>query len=104
MKSKSVYFGTVFIALGVIGLVNNFVFSIDFSYAKYSWQIVLILLGMTFFSIPNKLKITLIIISGLITGYFLYGIFYNTKFEFKSKKVVQVIDSSLSNKKINLNK
>lgn len=94
MRSKSIYFGTVLISLGIIGLVNNFIFQIDFSYTKYTWQVVLILLGFTFFSIPNKLKVIVVIISGLITGYFIYGIFHNAKFDIKTKKVVEILTIS----------
>ena len=75
MGKSSILLGTFFISLGLISIINNYVIPISFNFTNYVWQFFLVFLGISFFKVSERVKILLMILSGIIAGYYFYGIF-----------------------------
>jgi Ca2+/Na+ antiporter len=93
MKLGKLFWGTLFIVTGLIGLLSNFGIYLNFS-VDMDWVIplLLIFMGLTFIIKDNKLKIIVILIAGLISGLALGSYIWDdhsNKFHFKTKVEIQ---------------
>lgn len=77
MRKSNIFVGFFLISIGFINLIHNYLYSIDFYYIRYIWQIVLIIIGISFLHLSDKLKIILIIISAFLLAYCIYGFIAN---------------------------
>ncbi len=81
MKKSSIFFGTFFISFGLISIIHNFIIPINFNLTNYVWQFILIFWGLSFFKLSDRIKIIIMILIGIIAGYYFYGIIAKARFE-----------------------
>ncbi|HOJ04656.1 MAG TPA: DUF5668 domain-containing protein [Bacteroidota bacterium] len=74
MKSGRVFWGTLFVIIGVLGLLNNF-FSINIAWGTLwkLWPLLLVFLGLSVFLKDSKVKWVAVGAIGLLTGLVLFS-------------------------------
>jgi hypothetical protein len=74
MKSGRVFWGTLFVIIGVLGLLNNF-FSINIAWGTLwkLWPLLLVFLGLSVFLKDSKVKWIAVGAIGLLTGIVLFS-------------------------------
>lgn len=76
MKSSSIFWGVFLIVAGAFFFVMQLdAFSIDYTYSKYLWPLIIVFIGISMFKIPIFLKNILAGLSGAILAFFIFGLF-----------------------------
>ena len=74
MKSGRAFWGTLFLIIGVLGLLNNFFsLSIDWDTAWKFWPLLLVLVGVTMFMKNSRNKWIIVAVVGLTAGIVIFS-------------------------------
>ena len=80
MKKGSIFWGVFFLSLGLLILGRQFnIINYSFSFILDLWPLILILLGISLFKIPEQMKNSLYGISGLLLALFISTFFSNNE-------------------------
>ncbi len=93
MRQGRIFWGTLFIVVGVLGLLNEFGVVLHLN-INSDWVIplLLVLLGLTFIAKQNKLKLIIILIAGLISGLAVYSYFWDNDGNGHFKAKIEIKD------------
>lgn len=76
MNTKRFFWGFLFIAAGVLWLIEQFgLIAVDYSYGSYVLPLVLVFWGISFLKVHKLANIILSSLSGVIVAYFIFGLF-----------------------------
>ncbi len=75
MKSSRAFWGTLFLIIGVLGLLNNFfAVHVDWSTLWKFWPLILVLLGLTAFMKDSRYRWVIISAIGVIVGVVVFSV------------------------------
>ncbi|MCX6150020.1 MAG: DUF5668 domain-containing protein [Ignavibacteriales bacterium] len=78
MKSKHVFWGTLFLTIGVLILINNFTsFNFNWNFVWNLWPLVLVVIGLSFFMRTSEYRWILVGIAALLVGAVLFAGYKN---------------------------